>query len=54
MRPHVLGIDDGPVDLHNGGETSIVGVMTEGADLVEAVAVTHFPIDGDEVRSFLV
>lgn len=53
MRPHVFGIDDGPVDVHEGGETTIVGVMTEGADLVEAVAVTHFPIDGDEVTAFL-
>lgn len=53
MRPHILGIDDGPVDVHNGGETPIVGVMTEGADVVEAVAVTRFPVDGDEVTSFL-
>ena len=28
--------------------------MTEGADLVEAVAVTRFPVDSDEVTSFLV
>jgi hypothetical protein len=53
MRPHVLGIDDGPVDVHNGGETPIVGVMTEGADVVEAVAVTRFAVDGDEVTTFL-
>jgi endonuclease V-like protein UPF0215 family len=36
MRPHVLGIDDGPFDVHDGGATPIVGVMTEGADRVEA------------------
>ena len=53
MRPHVFGIDDGPFDVHDGAETPIVGVMTEGADLVEAVAVTRFPVDGDEVTSFL-
>ena len=53
MRPHVLGIDDGPFNVHDGGETPIVGVMSEGADVVEAVAVTRFPIDGDEVTAFL-
>jgi hypothetical protein len=52
MRPHVLGIDDRPFNVHDGGETPIVGAMTEGADLVEAVAVTHFPVDGDEVTTF--
>ena len=53
MRPHVLGIDDGPVDVHDGGTTPIVGVMTEGNALVEAVAVTRFQVDGDEVTTFL-
>ena len=41
MRPHVLGIDDGPFDVHAGGETPIVGVMTEGADVVEATTRAH-------------
>jgi uncharacterized protein len=53
MRPHVLGIDDGPFVVRDGEDTPIVGVMTEGPDLVEAVAVTRFPVDGDEVTGFL-
>jgi endonuclease V-like protein UPF0215 family len=54
VRPHVLGIDDGPFALHAGGEVPIVGVMTEGPDLVEGIAVTRFPVDGDGVTAFLV
>jgi endonuclease V-like protein UPF0215 family len=52
--PHVLGIDDGPFEKGISPTTPIVGVMTEGARLVEAVAVTTFPIDGNDVTSFLV
>src|SRR5690348_15042493 len=53
MRPHVLGIDDGPFVVGTSVDTPIVGVMTEGPYPVEAVAVTRFPIDGAEVTSFL-
>ena len=54
QRPHLLGIDDGPFEKHiAGAETPLVGVMMEGADLVEAVAVSSFPVDGDEVTGFL-
>ena len=53
MRPHVLGIDDGPFVVGTSAATPIVGVMTEGPDLVEAVAVTEFPIDGGGVTAFL-
>jgi hypothetical protein len=54
-RPHVLGIDDGPFDKFASPPipTSIVGVMMEGPDLVEAIAITSFPIDGDGVTEFL-
>ena len=53
-RPHVLGVDDGPVEKHRpGARTPIVGVMMEGSDLVEAIAVTEFPVDGDGVTAFL-
>jgi len=51
--PHVLGIDDGPFEKGVSSTTPIVGVMTEGARLVEAVAVTTFPVDGNDVTSFL-
>ena len=52
-RPHVLGIDDGPFDKFESETTPIVGVMMEGADLVEAVAITAFPVDGEDVTPFL-
>ena len=53
MRPHVLGIDDGPFHKRQVHEVPIVGVMMEGAALVEGVALTTFPIDGDDVTEFL-
>ena len=53
MRPHVLGIDDGPFVVGASVDTPIVGVMTEGNHPVEAVAVTRFPIDGADVTAFL-
>jgi endonuclease V-like protein UPF0215 family len=53
FRPHVLGLDDGPFDKRRDATTPIVAVMTEGADLVEGVAVTRFPIDGDGATEFL-
>ena len=52
-RPHVLGIDDGPFVKHVTEKALIVGVMMEGADLIEAVAVSRFPVDGAEVTAFL-
>jgi endonuclease V-like protein UPF0215 family len=53
-RPHVLGIDDGPFEkFAPGAEAPLVGVMMEGPDLVEAVALTRFPVDGDGVTGFL-
>ena len=52
-RPHVLGIDDGPVDKRSRALVPVVGVMMEGADLVEAVAITRFPVDGAGATDFL-
>lgn len=53
-RPHLLGIDDGPFEKFRAGEsTPIVGVMMEGADLVESVAITRFPVDGPDVSGYL-
>ena len=52
-RPHVLGIDDGPFEKRVQDDAPIVGVVMEGADLVEGVAMTRFPVDGDEVTAFL-
>lgn len=53
FRPHVFGIDDGPFDKRSDAEVPIVGVMMEGADLVEAVATTTFPADGADSARFL-
>ena len=53
VRPHLIGIDDGPFDKDADPVTPIVGVVMEGSDLVEGVAVTSFPIDGADVTDFL-
>ena len=53
-RPHTLGIDDGPFEKHAARPVPIVGVMMEGADLVESVAHTGFPVDGADATAFLV
>ncbi len=52
-RPHVLGIDDGPFDKAQDGAVPIVGVMMEGSTLVEGVAVSSFPVDGEGATAFL-
>lgn len=53
MRPHLIGIDDGPFEKDADPVTPIVGVVMEGSDLVEGVAMTSFPIDGAGVTDFL-
>lgn len=57
FRPHVLGIDDGPFEKRGAGEVDleapVVAVRTEGRDLVEGVAVSCFPVDGDDAAGFL-
>jgi endonuclease V-like protein UPF0215 family len=52
-RPHLLGVDDGAFDKHRDRDVPLVGVVTEGADLVEGVAVTRFPVDGADATGFL-
>lgn len=54
-RPHplVLGIDDAPFEKGQHAEVPIVGVVMEGATLVEGVALTSFPVDGDGATAFL-
>lgn len=51
--PHVLGIDDGPLDKHPDATVPLVAVMMEGAAIVESVAVAEFPVDGDGINDFL-
>jgi endonuclease V-like protein UPF0215 family len=53
VRPHLIGIDDGPFEKDTDPVTPIVGVVMEGSDLVEGVAMTSFPIDGAGVTDFL-
>jgi endonuclease V-like protein UPF0215 family len=53
QRPHVLGVDDGPFEKGVSRSVPLVGVTMEGADLVEAVSVTEFPVDGEDVADFL-
>jgi endonuclease V-like protein UPF0215 family len=53
VRPHLIGIDDGPFEKDTDAATPIVGVVMEGSDLVEGVAMTSFPIDGAGVTEFL-
>ncbi len=53
-RPHLLGIDDGPVVRDAPDGVVVVGVVMEGADLVEGIAITRFPADGPAATEFLV
>ncbi len=53
MRPHTLGIDDAPFDKRQSEPVPIVGVMMEGADLVEGVSVGSFPVDGNDAAGYL-
>src|SRR5882724_236915 len=52
-RPHVLGVDDAPFDKGRDHEVPIVGVLMEGPDLVEGVAIGTFPVDGDDAAGYL-
>ena len=52
-RPHILGIDDAPFVKGQAGNVPVVGVMMEGATLVEGVAVGAFPVDGDGATDYL-
>lgn len=49
----MLGVDDGPFEKGRDAEAPLVGVFMEGRDLVEGVAVTRFPVDGEGVTEFL-
>ena len=53
FRPHVLGIDDAPFEKGQTRPVPIIGVMMEGDDLVETVAVGEFAVDGADATEFL-
>lgn len=52
-RPHVLGIDDAPFGKAQNHEVPVVGVIMENATVVEGVAMTSFPVDGEDATGFL-
>lgn len=52
-RPHILGIDDAPFDKRQAAPVPIVGVVMEGADRVESVALGEFPVDGERATEYL-
>jgi uncharacterized protein len=52
-RPHVLGVDDAPFDKRQAGPVPILGVAMEAHDVIESVALTEFPVDGDGATEFL-
>jgi endonuclease V-like protein UPF0215 family len=51
--PHLFGIDDAPFTKGRDTTVPIVGVLMEGAVIVEAIAITSFPVDGDDATGFL-
>ncbi len=53
MRPHLLGIDEGPFVKGQAEPVPLVAAICEGADLLEAVARSAFPVDGDGATEFL-
>ena len=52
-RPHLLGVDDGPFEKRQAAPVPLVAVMMEGADLVEGLAVSAFPVDGGDATGCL-
>jgi uncharacterized protein len=53
FRPHTLGVDDAPFDKRQAGPVPIIGVMMEGYDVIESVALGAFPVDGEGVNEYL-
>ncbi|HKC51315.1 MAG TPA: DUF99 family protein [Myxococcota bacterium] len=53
MRPHLLGIDEGPFVKGQAEPVPLVAAVCEGADLLESVALSAFPVDGDGATEFL-
>jgi endonuclease V-like protein UPF0215 family len=52
-RPHILGVDDAPFDKRQARLVPVIGVLMEGNDLLEGVALGHFPVDGADATGFL-
>lgn len=52
-QPHVLGVDDGPFAKGQSRPVPVVGVMMEGARIVEGVSLGAFGVDGEDATAFL-
>jgi uncharacterized protein len=52
-RPHILGLDDAPFGKGQAGPVPIVGVVMEGADRIESIAIGAFPVDGEGATEYL-
>jgi uncharacterized protein len=52
-RPHTIGVDDAPFDKRQPGPVPIVAVAMEGHDVIEAVALGEFPVDGEGATEYL-
>jgi uncharacterized protein len=46
-------VDDAPFEKRQPGPVPIIGVMMEGQDVVESVALGQFPVDGEGVTEYL-
>jgi endonuclease V-like protein UPF0215 family len=46
-------VDDAPFDKGQTAPVPIVGVVMEGADRIESVAMGEFPVDGEDVTGYL-
>jgi len=53
MRPHVLGVDEGPFVKGQAEPVPLVAALCEGGDLVEGLAQNTFTVDGDGATEFL-
>ena len=53
FRPHTFGVDDAPFDKRQPGPVPIVGVAMEGPDVIESVALSEFPVDGEGATEYL-
>jgi endonuclease V-like protein UPF0215 family len=53
FRPHTFGVDDAPFDKRQREPVPIVGVMMEGQDVLESVALGQFPVDGEGATEYL-
>jgi len=52
-RPHILGVDDAPFEKGQSPPVPVVGVVMEGADRIESIALGEFPVDGEGATDYL-